>query len=374
MTSTQVRRRSRRPLTTEDIAMSIVADQYSYVVGVDTHAATHTFAVIESPSGKHLETKSFSTSAAGLSRAGDWIGRLTGGDLDGVLVSAEGTGSYGAVMADRLAQAGYRVVEAPTPSSKRLRGAGKTDAADALTAARATMVMGLNQLRDRRSGQLQSALTLLTVAREQMNTQRLAVINALTALVRTHDLGVDARRSLKLAQIRTIATWRHRNESLAVTVARAEAVRLATQILGLNTDLKSNHQQINDLVAEHSPELLKMPGIGAVSAAQILVVWSHPGRIRSEAALAAIAGTSPIPASSGNTTRHRLNRGGDRRLNRAFYTVALTRMGHDPDTRAYVQRRTAQGHSKREIMRCLKRYITRQVYRTLTTHPPLPVT
>ena len=109
-----------------------------------------------------------------------------------------------------------------------------------------------------------------------------------------------------------------------------------------------------------------MPGIGAVTAAVVLCVWSHPGRVRSEAALAQIAGTCPIPASSGNTVRHRLNRGGDRRPNWALSTIVLTRMRADPDTRAYVERRTAEGKTTREIRRCLKRYTTRQIYRTLT--------
>ena len=164
--------------------MSIVADHYRFVVGVDTHAATHTYALIESPSGKQLGQETFPTTPAGLSRAGAWIGRRTGGDVDGVLVSAEGTGSYGAVMAERLAQVGYRVVEAPTPSNKRLRGKGKTDTLDAITAATSTLVMELDRLRDRRAGQVQTALKLLTVAREQMNADRLRSINALTALVR----------------------------------------------------------------------------------------------------------------------------------------------------------------------------------------------
>lgn len=134
-----------------------------------------------------------------------------------------------------------------------------------------------------------------------------------------------------------------------------------------------NRDQITVLVDEHAPTLLEMTGIGAITAAIIMTVWSHPGRIRSEAALAQIAGTCPIPASSGNTTRHRLNRGGDRQLNRAINTIVLTRMRMDPATRAYVERRTAQGRTKREITRCLKRYVTRQIHRTLTAAAPPPI-
>lgn len=352
--------------------MSIVADHYRFVVGVDTHAATHTYALLESPSGRELGTETFPTTTAGLNRAVAWVGRRTGGDVDGVLISAEGTGSYGAVMAELMSETGYRVVEAPPPSAKRLRGTGKTDTFDALTAARSTLVMDVNRLRDRRAGELQTALKVLTVAREQMNADRLRSINALTALLRTHGLGVDARRALTLTQIRAVAAWRRREEPLSLSVARADAIRHARRAIDLDGDLKSNREQVTKLVTDHAPALLEMVDVGAVTAAVVMTVWSHPGRIRSQAALAQIAGTCPIPASSGNTKRHRLNRGGDRQLNRAINTIVLTRMRMDPATRAYVERRTAEGRTKREITRCLKRYVTRQIHRTLTTSPPLP--
>lgn len=142
--------------------MSIVADHYRFVVGVDTHAATHTYALVEAPSGKQLGQATFPTTAAGLARAEAWLARRTSGDLDGMLVSAEGTGSYGAMMGQRLAQIGYRVVEAPAPSAKRLRGKGKTDTLDAITAARSSLIMEMEDLRDRRAGELQTALKVLT--------------------------------------------------------------------------------------------------------------------------------------------------------------------------------------------------------------------
>jgi len=353
--------------------MSIVADHYRFIIGVDTHAATHTYAIVESPSGKLRAQETFPTTSAGLERAAAWIGRRTEGDIESALISAECTGSYGAVMSDRFAQVGYRVVEAPTPSTKRLRGKGKTDTLDAITAARSTLVIDLDKLRDRRAGEVQTALKLLSVGREQMNADRLRAINALTALVRAHDLGLDARKPLTASQIKTIAPWRTRDEALGATVARGEAVRLAKQITGLDGDLKANQVQLTKLTTEHVPSLLDMHGVGAVTAAIIMAVWSHPGRIRSESAFAMIAGTCPIPASSGNTVRHRLNRGGDRRLNRAINTIALTRMRTDKGTREYVQRKIAEGRSKREIMRSLKRYITRQIHRVLTTNPPLSV-
>src|SRR5699024_1137480 len=140
----------------------------------------------------------------------------------------------------------------------------------------------------------------------------------------------------------------------------------------LEEDLAENREQITHLVEATAPELLDLPGVGAVTAAVILTVWSHPGRIRNEAAFAMIGGICPIPASSGNTTRHRLNRGGDRRLNRALNTIVLTRMRTDPATRAYIERRQSEGKTRREIRRCLKRYISRQIFRALTVAHPAP--
>ena len=217
-----------------------VAQSYRFVVGVDTHAATHSYAILDS-SGAVLDEQTFPTAPSGLGRARDWIARRTGGDLDGVLVAAEGTGSYGAVLGETLAEAGYRVVEEPTP--RRDRGRGKTDAMDAITAARATLAMPVARLRDRRGGQDQVALQVLTTAREQLNAERLRAINALTALVRAHDLGIDARRALTSAQIRQIAGWRRRSEPLGTATARAEAVRLAGRVAQLDVDLESNRDR-----------------------------------------------------------------------------------------------------------------------------------
>lgn len=339
-----------------------VADIYRHVVGVDTHAATHTYAIVTS-TGALVDQATFPTTTAGLSRARDWVGRRTDGDIDGVLIAAEGTGSYGAVMSEVLEEDGYRVVEAPTP--RRERGRGKTDTLDAVLAARSTLVMPMALLRDRRAGQAQAALQVLTVARDQLNADRLRCINALTALVRSRNLGMDARKALTTRQMTTIAAWRRRDEDLGTATARTEAVRLAKRIIELDRELADNHDQTEQIVTTQAPELLELQGVGVVSAAIILTAWSHPGRVRSEAAFAQIAGTCPIPASSGNTVRHRLNRGGDRRVNRALNTVVLTRMRIDPDTKDYIARRQAEGKTPKEIRRCLKRYVTRQIYRHL---------
>ena len=155
-----------------------------------------------------------------------------------------------------------------------------------------------------------------------------------------------------------------------------EIRRLAVAVRQATRDLQANRDELAAIVADLVPGLCERPGIGPVSAAQAIVSFSHPGRCRSDAAFAKLAGTSPLEVSSAQTERHRLNRGGDRALNTAIHTIALTRMRSDPATRAYVARRRAQGKSPREIRRCLKRYITRQLYRTLTavmtTRPATP--
>lgn len=160
-------------------------------------------------------------------------------------------------------------------------------------------------------------------------------------------------------------------------IAREEAARLALRVHEVTVQLAGNQKRMTEII-QQSPAapLLGMMGAGAVTVATILTAWSHPGRVRNEAAFASLAGVNPLPASSGNTVRHRLNRDGDRRLNRALHTNAMTRMVHDPGTRDYVPKRTQEGHSYREIRRSLKRYIARILYRQLnalyaTTEPAL---
>ena len=199
------------------------------------------------------------------------------------------------------------------------------------------------------------------------------MVNRLRALLLT---GNDADRmlargSMSAPSLTTIIRRRgHLNESREQAVRRAEARRLALGIREADQALVENKKQLAALVTELAPTLLTKVGVGPVSAAQALVSWSHHDRCRNDAAFAALAGTNPLPASSGRTVRHRLNRGGDRALNRAIHTIATSRMRHCPKTRAYLARRTAEGKTPREIRRCLKRYIARQLYRTLTTTMP----
>jgi len=145
---------------------------------------------------------------------------------------------------------------------------------------------------------------------------------------------------------------------------------LALRVRQLRSEAKTLEAELSRRTRALAPELLDQPGIGPISAAAILIAWSHPGRLRSEAAFARLAGTAPIPASSGQTVRYRLDRGGDRKLNRALHTIILTRKRIDPQTQAYISRRVSEGKSEREATRCLKRYLARSLYRQLEAMPP----
>lgn len=349
--------------------MSIVAYEYPYVIGVDTHAKSHALAILAAATGALVDEATFPATAAGMGRGIEWVARRTGGDLDSLWV-IEGVASYGALLAGRVAATGYRVVEAARMEARKNRGLGKSDPLDARRIAAGVLGLELEQLRHPRADQgVRAALATLITARDHMTSARTAAVNALTALLRTTDLDIDARRPLTGTQISQITRWRTRpGDELATATARAEAIRLARQITGLDTDLAANKTHMDQLVhASPAAALLEETGIGPVTAAICYTAWSHPGRLRSEAAYAALAGVNPIPASSGNTTRHRLNRGGDRRLNRALHMATITRMIHDPRTRAYVEKRRAQGRTNREIRRSLKRYLARHIYRALNT-------
>lgn len=350
--------------------MTIVAETYTYVVGIDTHAATHHYAVVETRTGAVIDDAEFPTHAKGLLRAADWITRRTGeatnGDLDQVLISMEGTRSYGAQLATLLTQTGYRVVDAPSP--KRERGSGKNDQIDAVVAARGSLHKRLDQLADARTGQTSATLQILLTARNSMTGERTRAINALNALLRVHSLGIDARRKLNRPSIRAVASWRARkNDNPVLATARAEAVRLATRILTLDTETDDNERTLLEVVKAAAPTLLDLVGVGPVNAAIVLTAWSHPGRVRNEAGFAKLGGVCPLEVSSGRRHEHRLNRSGDRQLNRALHSIAKTRMQHDPSTRDYVARRTAESLTKPRIRRCLKRYIARELYRHLAT-------
>lgn len=345
--------------------MTIISHLYAFVVGVDTHAKNHVYSVL-SKSGEHVDTAEFPTTKAGLNRALAWAGRRTGGDLNTLWV-IEGIGTYGAILADHVADAGYTAAEAASMNARDRHATGKDDRIDARRIAGTVLSMDESRLRfPRQADGPRQGLRILVKARESMTREKTRTINALTALLRTHDLGMDARRKLSVVKIQTVAKWRMRNESVELTEARREAIRLAKRVVELDAEIKDYAMRILALVKD-SPAavLLAQPGIGAITAAVFYLAWSHPGRVRSEAAFAKLAGANPIPASSGNVVRFRLNRSGDRRLNSALYMVTITRLASHEETREYMAKRLKDGKSKKEVIRCLKRYLARSVYRIL---------
>ncbi|TGD09819.1 IS110 family transposase [Brevibacterium sp. S111] len=345
--------------------MTIISHLYAFVVGVDTHAKNHVYSVL-TKSGEHVDTAAFPTTKAGIKRALTWAGRRTGGDLETLWV-IEGIGTYGAILADHVAEAGYTVAEAASMDARDRYATGKDDRIDARRIAGTVLSMDESRLRfPRQADGPRQGLQILVKARESMTREKTRTVNALTALLRTHDLGMDARRKLSVVKIHAVAKWRIRNESVALTEARREAIRLAKRVVEVDADIKDYATRIEALVKD-SPAavLLAEPGFGPITAAVFYLAWSHPGRVRSEAAFAKLAGVSPIPASSGNVVRFRLNRSGDRRLNSALYMVAITRLSHQKRSQAYMAKRLGEGKTKKETIRCMKRHLARSVYRIL---------
>ena len=345
--------------------MTIVAEEYDHVMGVDTHARTHTYAIVDTATGACLATESFPTTAAGIDRAITWMKRTTNGN---VLAAVEGTSSYGAGLSRALKAAGIPVAEVKPPHRQARAGVGKSDPIDAVEAARQVLHRDVERLAVPRADGLRSALRVLLTGRRGLDTRRTADRNALNALVRTTGLGIDARKALTGAQVTMIVGWgEDASAPVEQRIARQEAARLAAAVKDADRHLRRMKAQLKELVERLAPGFLARPGIGPVTAAVILCAYSHHGRIRSEAAFAALAGVSPLPASSGNTVRHRLNRHGDRQLNMALDIIVKVRMVRDEATRRYAKRRTGEGRTYREIKRALKRYTARAIFRELQT-------
>src|SRR5699024_5766933 len=229
--------------------MSIVADNHPFVVGVDTHARKHVYTILIAATGVVVDSKDFPTTTAGLNRAIDWVARRTQADADTLWV-IEGAASYGAIITGTVASHGYPVAEAPRMDAKQHRGVGKSDALDAHRIAAATLPLPVDKLRrPRLNNGVRQAIRILVTARDSMTTDRTRSTNALTALVRSNDLGMDARKALSKTQIVEVSKWRTRKEELSISVARAEAVRLAKHAIDLEEQLKVNEQHLAQLVA-----------------------------------------------------------------------------------------------------------------------------
>lgn len=345
--------------------MAMLSQRIDHVIGVDTHTRAHMYARLDARTGVVQDCRPFPTTKTGLADAQAWIQDTT--DSGRVLVAIEGTGSYGAILTRRLLAANIPVAEMDVPV-KRHRKAGKSDALDAVDIGRRAIADPDRSAQPRAGTGHRAALQVLLTARAAMTGTRTASLNALNAIARSHELGIDASHALTAGQVRTISRWRtHPSDDIATTTAREEAIRLATQAIQLGTALTHNETGLTTHVEALAPGFLTGLGIGPVSAARLLAAYSHPGRTRSEAAFARLTGAAPLDASSGNTHRQRLNRGGDRQANTALWRIASWRYDHDPDTQAYTQKRTAAGATRKEIIRSLKRYIARASWRQLNT-------
>jgi transposase len=344
----------------------MLAEVVDAVVGVDTHRDTHV-AELAGPTGAVIACTEIANDTAGFARLLEWIAEHAPGPF--VVAAVEGTRSYGIGLTRALTAAGLQVLECEQPERKDRRGRGKSDAIDAHLAVLFALRQDSDKLPTPRADGPREALRILLAARQEMVTTSTGQINRLRALLLSGD---DRDRAASRAAFTDQALRRLARRRLPVDADRLHAVRhseirrLALAVRETTTALKTNRRELQELVEQLAPGLTERPGIGPVCAAQVVVSFSHLGRVRNDAAFAKLAGTSPIPASSGQTTRYRLNRGGDRALNRAIHTIAMVRMRSCTRTRAYVARRTAEGKSTREIRRVIKRYITRELYRTLT--------
>jgi len=336
------------------------------VVGGDTHRDTHQLEMLTG-AGVMISTISIDKDADGYAAAIAWIAQHAPGPR--VLVGLEGTRSYGVGLCRAVQTAGLQVVEVEQPKKGQRRGRGKSDPIDAHLAALTVLRMPADRKALPRSDGDREAMRILLVARNEISTTRTAQINRLRALLL---LGDDEDRALSRgamskAHLDRIGRRRgRRDETREQAVRRGEARRLAIAIRAADLELTANHKQLKTLVQAFAPGLLDRKGVGPFSGAQAIVSFSHVGRCRDDAAFAALAGASPLPASSGRTDRHRLNRGGDRQLNRALHTIMLTRWRDCTRTHAYIQKRRTEGLSDRDIRRCLKRYIARELFRALT--------
>jgi transposase len=330
--------------------------------GVDTHADMHVAAALD-PIGGLLGVEEFPVSPAGYGRLLGWLGGF--GTV--ALVGIEGTGSYGAGLARHVTAAGIRVVEVDRSDRQDRRRQGKSDPLDAVSAARAAQSGRARGAPKGRDGAVE-AIRALMVAKRSARSERVQTINQARALVLTgpDDLRARFARNTAAGLVSGLASLRPRPGDVVGYATRIALRELGRRAEFLDAQLERLDELIAPLVAARAPVLLALHGIGPDTAALLLVAaGDHPERLRSEAAWAHLCAVAPIPASSGKVTRHRLNPGGDRQANHALWRIVLTRMSAHPPTLIYVERRTKEGLSKKEIIRCLKRYVAREVYRHL---------
>jgi transposase len=334
-------------------------------IGVDTHRDEHVAVALDGFGGE-LGSLTIAADASGYARLWQWAS-----ELGEPVFAVEGTGSYGAGLTASLVAAGGVVFECERPR-RRDRRQGKSDRIDAKAAAK-RLLTG-ERLARPRGGGVRDDLRLLLMERQGAIRARTAALNELQAAIvtgpdtlRTRFRGLDGKQAAKLA-------LKTRERSSETAVAAAVVRRIAVRVRQLSCEIDEIDDQLETITSDLVPELLEECGVGPVCAAQLVVSSGDPSRMHSEASFAALAGTSPVEASSGQTQRHRLNRGGDRQLNRTFHIIALNRSRRHPPTAAYYQRLLREGKTPREARRCIKRQLARYFHQRLKTSPKLALT
>jgi transposase len=346
----------------------MLADELDYVLGVDTHRDEHVIAVVTAPAGVVVAGSAAPSDGRGYRELLRVAERHAPGRRAWAI---EGTGSYGAGLARFLAGRGETVLElSRTPRAER-RLRGKDDELDAVRTARAALASETLALP--RAGEQREALRLVLVARRSAVDVRREALTQLRAVIVTAPERLrDELRGLSEGKLLDRCSRLRRTTAAADEAATRLVLRsLARRVRAATIEAAELEQEIVAHVRALAPALLDEPGVGPIVAAQLLVSWSHRGRLRSEACFARLAGVAPVPASSGQTTRHRLSRGGDRQLNRALHTIVLHRRQHDARTRDYIAKRIAEGKNRRDATRLLKRYLARHLYRLLEDQEPL---
>lgn len=341
-------------------------DHQGVIVGVDTHLDIHVAVAIDT-SGRTLGTTSVPSDTEGYVKLLRWAQEFGSLDRFGI----EGTGTYGSGLAKYLAQHGVTVIEVDRPDRSARRRKGKTDAVDAEIAAR-EVLSGALQTRPKGGDGPVECLRLLRVARRSAMKARTQAANQLRCLVVTSPDRIRAEvRHLSVARLVAVAcAWRPGRPSDPDAASKVALRSVARRYRALTAEIEELDHEIRTLVETAAPALLALPNVGPETAAALLIAaGDNPQRLKSESSFAHLCGVAPRQASSGKTHRHRLDRGGDRAANSALYTITLGRMYRDERTAAYVARRTTEGLSKREIIRCLKRFVAREVFRTLVSCP-----
>ena len=345
----------------------MLADQLDYIVGVDPHRDTHALAIVDVASGAVVFEATVLANNSGYAAAL----RLAEEHAPARRAFAiEGTGSYGLGLARFLTGRSERVLEVGRLKRER-RSGGKTDALDAIRAARSALAS--ERPSTPRAGGERQALQALVAAREgAVNAKRAGLCQLRDLLITTPEPLRSELRPLTRARLlqRLAATRPHGQRDAELRGSLLALRSIARRLLQLTAEERELAREIETITRKLAPQLLEQPGVGPHAAAQLVLSWSHQGRITSEAAFARLAGAAPIPASSGQTIRYRLDRSGDRKLNRALHQILVTRKRTHPATIAYIERRLQEGKTRREANRCLKRYLARSLYRLLEHGAP----